>query len=68
MTEADIDCLSIGAGILGTGGGGSPYVASIVCKNLIKSGKKLRIISHDNMKETDFTYCGAFLGVFFIFC
>jgi len=26
LTEADIDCLAIGAGILGTGGGGSPYL------------------------------------------
>ena len=27
LTEADIDCLSIGCGILGAGGGASPYLA-----------------------------------------
>ena len=28
LNEADIDRIAIGAGILGTGGGGSPYLAN----------------------------------------
>jgi len=53
LTEADIDCIAIGSGILGTGGGGSPYLASLVCKKLIREGKKLRIVSHQDFNADD---------------
>lgn len=38
LTEADIDCLKEGCGILGAGGGASPYLTSLVCKNFLKNG------------------------------
>ena len=36
IEENDFEALSIGCGILGTGGGASPYLSSLVCKKVIK--------------------------------
>lgn len=44
LNEWDIECISIGAGILGCGGGGSPYIGRLRAKNAIKNGKKIRVI------------------------
>lgn len=62
LTEADIDCLAIGAGILGAGGGASPYLASIICKEVMRNGKECKIIAHDDMDNEEHTIIGAFLG------
>ncbi len=40
----DVEAIAIGAGILGCGGGGSPYLAKIRAKQQLRNGKKLRII------------------------
>jgi len=31
LTEPDIEALAIGAAILGTGGGGNPYIGKLRC-------------------------------------
>jgi len=62
LNEADVDCIALGRGILGTGGGGSPYLASLVCKQVLRQGKRLRIIKHDDFKEEDRAIIGAFMG------
>lgn len=35
LTEADVDCIAIGAGILGAGGGASLYLSTLVCKEIM---------------------------------
>jgi N-methylhydantoinase A/oxoprolinase/acetone carboxylase beta subunit len=62
MTNADLDCLKEGCGILGAGGGASPYLTSLVCKSYLKQGYKLRVIAHEDMGEDEYGICGAFLG------
>jgi hypothetical protein len=47
LHERDVECISIGAGILGCGGGGSPHIARLRALNLLKQGKKMRVISPD---------------------
>ena len=49
LTELDIDFLSIGCYILGCGGGGSPHLASLEAKHLLRSGTALRIISAQDL-------------------
>lgn len=44
LTEADIDRIAIGVGILGTGGGGSPYLQMLMAKALLRQGKTIRMI------------------------
>ncbi|XP_064621242.1 uncharacterized protein LOC135484075 isoform X2 [Lineus longissimus] len=49
LHERDVECISIGAGILGCGGGGSPHIARLRALNLLKQGKKIRVISPDRL-------------------
>ena len=44
LNEFDIECISIGAGILGCGGGGSPYLGRLRALQLIKAGKEICVI------------------------
>lgn len=44
LTESDIDRIAIGVGILGTGGGGSPYLQMLIAKQLLRQGKRIRMI------------------------
>src|SRR5690606_40254880 len=44
LTEADIDRIAIGCGILGTGGGGSTYHGLLRAKALLREGKRIRMV------------------------
>jgi len=44
LNEFDIECIAIGAGIMGCGGGGSPYLGRLKALELIKAGKKIRVV------------------------
>lgn len=44
LTEADIDRIALGAGILGTGGGGSPYLGMLMVKEQLRAGRTVRVI------------------------
>lgn len=52
LTEVDIDWLSIGCYILGCGGGGSPHLASIEAKQLLREGKTLSIIDAEDLPSS----------------
>ena len=47
LNEFDIECIAIGAGILGCGGGGSPYLGRLRALELIRAGKEIHVI-HPN--------------------
>ena len=49
LTEADIDRIAIGCGILGTGGGGSTYHGSLRAKALLRAGKRIRMVRPADM-------------------
>jgi DUF917 family protein len=49
LTESDIESLAIGAAILGTGGGGNPYLAKLRCLHELRSGKRVNLISLDEL-------------------
>jgi DUF917 family protein len=52
--EADeIDPLAVGAWILGTGGGGSPYLAQLNLKKLYRDGRKCRLIDPLALDDND---------------
>lgn len=44
LTETDIDRIAIGVGILGTGGGGSPYLQLLAAKRMLREGRRIRMI------------------------
>jgi DUF917 family protein len=51
LTHDDIEKIAIGAGILGTGGGGNPYRGMIRAQMQLDLGLKLRIVSLDEMPD-----------------
>lgn len=44
LDEADIDRIALGAGILGTGGGGNPYLGMLMTKAQLKLGRSIKVI------------------------
>ena len=51
ITAADIEALAIGAGILGTGGGGSPYLGRLRCLELIRRGATVGLVGLDELAD-----------------
>jgi Uncharacterized conserved protein len=44
VTDADLDAIEIGAAILGTGGGGNPYIGKLRCREELKRGRRIPVI------------------------
>ncbi|XP_031569251.1 uncharacterized protein LOC116303790 [Actinia tenebrosa] len=49
LSKFDVECIAIGAGILGCGGGGSLYIGKLRILQLLRSGKEIRIIHPDSV-------------------
>lgn len=47
LNAYDVECVSIGAGILGCGGGGSPHAGKIRLLHLLDKGLKPRLVTVD---------------------
>ena len=47
----DLERLAIGAGILGTGGGGNPYVGKLHARQLLDQGKTIEVISASEVPD-----------------
>ena len=45
LTAQDVECLAIGAGILGCGGGGDPNEGRLRAQQLLERGKQIKIIN-----------------------
>ena len=62
LNERDIDYICCGAGILGTGGGGSPYLGNLSLKRKLKEGRKIRVIRLEDLKQEELVSWVAFYG------
>jgi hypothetical protein len=47
LDESDIDAIAVGAAILGTGGGGNPYVGSLRAKEQLRAGRTIEVVDLD---------------------
>lgn len=45
VTTDHLDALEIGAGILGTGGGGNPYLGKLIARKFVEEGAEIRIVA-----------------------
>ena len=45
LTMWDVEAVALGAGILGCGGGGSPYLNKVVCQELLRQGNKIKVVT-----------------------
>lgn len=51
LQEADLLPLSIGAALLGTGGGGNPYVGMLRTRELLRAGASVRVVPLDALPD-----------------
>lgn len=54
LKESDLHPLSLGAALLGTGGGGNPYIGMLRARELIRSGHEIRVIDLDTLPDDAF--------------
>jgi N-methylhydantoinase A/oxoprolinase/acetone carboxylase beta subunit len=62
LSETDLEFISTGCYILGTGGGGSPYQHFLRLRELKRNGSVLRVISPHDLKDDDLVGCGGAKG------
>ena len=53
LDSQDIDNIALGAGILGTGGGGSTRLTRLRAQTLLKEGRKIEVVSPDALEDDD---------------
>ena len=58
----DIDDLAIGSTFLGTGGGGDPYVGSLLCKEAISQYGPVQLVGVDELRDDDNVFSVAGMG------
>ena len=51
MTIENIESLAVGAWVLGTGGGGSPYLGLLNMRQLYAAGKRLRLMQPEALAD-----------------
>ncbi|KAK8055364.1 hypothetical protein PG993_000591 [Apiospora rasikravindrae] len=62
LSETDLDWITTGCYILGTGGGGSPYQHMLRLRELLRAGVTVRIISPWDLRDDDVVACGGGKG------
>jgi len=51
VTTDHLERLAIGAGILGTGGGGNPYLGKLIARSFLRQGKTIEVVSLDEVPD-----------------
>lgn len=62
LAPEDIEPLAIGAWILGTGGGGSPYISQLNLERLYAQGKRCRIIQPEDLDDDEMVGVSSMMG------
>ncbi|XP_041376475.1 uncharacterized protein LOC121388978 [Gigantopelta aegis] len=67
LSEWDIECIVVGAGIFGCGGGGSPHLGRLRALEAVRNGKKIRIVTPEFLlknadPDNDLVVAVAFMG------
>jgi DUF917 family protein len=62
FTEADLDDLAVGAAILGTGGGGNPYVGKLLARAAIREHGPVTIVDVDEVQDDALVVPSAMMG------
>ncbi|KAI8263469.1 putative D-/L-hydantoinase subunit A [Colletotrichum sp. SAR 10_77] len=62
ISETDLDWISIGCYILGTGGGGSPYSQQIILREKLRKGAVVRVVNPADIPDEALVGCGGYAG------
>ncbi|KAL1943929.1 hypothetical protein VTO73DRAFT_3747 [Trametes versicolor] len=62
VSEVDLEWIAEGCGVLGTGGGGSPYPPFLMARQMLRDGKQIIIEDPDNVSEKAMFFRCSFMG------
>jgi uncharacterized protein len=62
MAADDLESLAVGAFILGTGGGGSPYLGLLNMRRLYAEGHRVQLLSPDDLADDDWVAAVSNMG------
>ena len=62
VAEAELDDLAIGAAILGTGGGGNPYIGMLLAKQAIREHGPVELVAVDDVPDDALVVPSAMMG------
>ena len=62
IDESNLDAIAIGAGILGTGGGGNPYIGQLRARQAIKEHGPVTVLSPEELPEDSSVICVGGIG------
>lgn len=64
ISPVDVEMIASGAGVLGTGGGGSSYLMALYTQNLLREGAegRIRVMRPEDLKDSDICVFGAGYG------
>lgn len=62
ITEDDLLPISVGAGILGTGGGGNPYLGYLRVRECLRRGATIRVVDPDELADDGLVVVSGGMG------
>jgi Uncharacterized conserved protein len=62
LSKTDVEDLVVGAAILGTGGGGDPYIGKLMVIHELERGRRIEIVSIDEVDGDAFIVPVAAMG------
>jgi uncharacterized protein len=62
LAEAELEDLAVGAAVLGTGGGGNPYIGKLLAREAISTYGPIEIVSVDEIPDDAVTVFSAMMG------
>ena len=62
ITLDDIEALAVGAWVLGTGGGGSPYLGLLNMRALYKEGHRVQLMPSSDLADDDWVAAVSNMG------
>jgi len=60
--EAELEDIAVGAAILGTGGGGDPYIGKLLAQAAIREHGPVQMVAVDELDDDDFVVPSAMMG------
>ena len=62
VTEQNVESIAIGAGILGTGGGGNPYIGQLRARQALKERGPVTVLDPQELPEDSLVVCVGGIG------
>lgn len=62
LTIDDVEHIALGAGVLGTGGGGNPYLGKLIVQRAIREGAAVDIVSPSTVADDDLLIAVSNMG------